>query len=190
MPSRLNQLTINELKQKFQNVDTCLFVDFTGLSGRKAAELRRHIHTACGGEARFTVIKTSLARQALAQLGSAGAVEGFLAGPTGIAYGADDPAVLARTLADWGKKEKLLPFKGGLLAGRPMPADAVAELAKIPPKPILMAHVIRTIAAPLSSLLAVAQGPIRKLLGLADALARKNAESGTAGQEPPGETTG
>jgi len=183
MPSRLNQLTVSEIKKEFLSVDTCVLVDFTGLGGRKAADLRHQLRAACGEGAAFTVLKTTLARRAFAELqGMAALAQGdaYLTGPTGIAYGADDPVVLARTLADWGKKEKTLKFKGGLLAGKPLAPDVVAQLAKIPPRPILLALVVGTIAAPLSGLLAVTQGPIRKFVGLVDALAKKKAEASAA----------
>jgi len=161
-----------------------LFVDFTGLTGRRAAELRRQLKTSCGKGAKIAVVKTTLAKKALSQFGNAddGALAELFTGPTAIAYGADDPVILAKTLVEWGKKEqKQLRLKGGLLDGRPLRATAVAALAKIPPKHVLIAQVIGTIAAPLTGLLGVAQGPIRQLLGLAEALAKKKqAESGSA----------
>jgi len=178
MPSRLNELVVKELTEKFGGVDTCVFVDFSGLSGRKAAELRNQIQSACGDNAAFTVVKTALAKRAFADNESMadlveGPLDGYLAGPTGVAYGADDPIVLVRTLAEWSKKEKLLEFKGGVLSGRPLPADAVAELAKIPPKPVLMGMVVGMAAAPLTSLLGLCQGLLRQIAGLADALAKQ-----------------
>ncbi|MFH1731114.1 MAG: 50S ribosomal protein L10 [Planctomycetota bacterium] len=178
MPSRLNQLVAKELSERFQDVDTCVFVDFTGLSGRKAAELRNQIQSACGAAAAFTVVKTSLARRALANNENMtellrGPVGECLSGPTGMAYGAADPVALVRTLAEWSKKESLLKFKGGVLSGRPLPADAVAELAKIPPKPVLMGQVVGMIAAPITSLLGLCQGLLRQIAGLADALAKQ-----------------
>ncbi len=185
MPSRLNKLMVEELAEKFRQVDTCIFVDFTGLTGRKAADLRHQLQATCGQAAAFTMVKASLAKRAFAQiegmaaLADDGLLDELTTGPTGIAYGSEDPVQAARTLPEWSKKERVLRFKGGLLAGRPLAAEAVAELAKIPPKHILMARVVGTIAAPLTSLLRVAQGPIRKLLGLADALAEQNARKET-----------
>lgn len=178
MPSRLNELVTKELSERFRDVDTCVFVDFTGLSGRKAAELRNQIRSACGDGAVFTVLKTSLARRALADNENMKELlespdDECLSGPTGMAYGADDPIVLVRTLAEWGKKENLLRFKGGVLAGRLLPADTVAELAKIPPKPILMGQVVGMIAAPITSLLGLCQGLLRQITGLAEALAKQ-----------------
>jgi len=181
MPSTLNKLVIEELSQKFQGIDSCIFVDFTGLGGRKAADLRNQLHATCGDDASFTVVKATLAKRALLNCGCVAETDATLdeclVGPTGIAYGADDPAQVARIVAEWGKKEKLLKFKGGLLSGRTLDADAVTALSKIPPKPVLMAQVVGTIAAPLTSLLGVAQGPIRKLLGLADAMVKAKNES-------------
>jgi large subunit ribosomal protein L10 len=181
MPSRLNTLMLEELTEKFRGVRDCVFVDFTGLDGRKAADLRNQLEKTCGEEAAFLVVKGALARRALVEGGSVlepdADLDAFFTGPTAVAYGPGDPVEVVRTIFDWGKKENLLRFKGGLLDGRPLAADAVGALALIPPKHILMAQVIGTIAAPLSGLLGVAQGTIRKLLGLADALVKKKSEA-------------
>ena len=182
MPSRLNELILKELGEKLHDLDTCVFVDFSGLGGRKAAELRNQLQAECGDDAAFTVVKAAIAKRAFADNESMaalldGPLSEYLAGPTAIAYGADDPVVLVRTLAEWGKKEQLLKFKGGVLSGRAMPAATVAELAKIPPKPVLMGQVVGTIAAPLTSLLGVCQGLLRQVAGLADALAKQKADS-------------
>ena len=183
MPRRLNELVVRELKETFGGVDTCFFMDFTGLSGRKASDLRRQLRTACGDQTALTIVKASLAKRALAELpalsGPTAPLEDYLEGPTAVAFGADDPVLLARTLADWSRKQNLLRFKGGVLAGRPLPAGAVAELARIPPKPILMGLVVATIAAPLTSLLGVAQAVIRQAIRLADVLAEQKAQPQT-----------
>jgi large subunit ribosomal protein L10 len=175
MPSRLKRLMEKELKEQFSGVETCFLVDFTGLSGRDAAEVRAALRRECGADAALTVVKTSMARRSFAELEplrplTEAADGGPLDGPTAIAHGADDPVALARALAEWGKKHKLLSFKGGVLAGHPLPAERVAALAEIPPKPVLMGQVVGVIAAPMTSLLGVCQGLLRQIVGLADAL--------------------
>jgi large subunit ribosomal protein L10 len=185
MPSRLNQLTIDELKKTFGSVDTCLFVDFTGLGGRRAADHRHQLRTACGAEAGFTIVKTTLAKQVFKQMEQVelpeAELDSYFAGPTAVAYGSTDPVALAKTVSEWGRKEqKQLRIKGGILEGRPLAPETVAELAKIPPRPILLGHVAGAIASPLTGFLAVLQAPLRKLTGLLEALSKKNAESAAA----------
>jgi large subunit ribosomal protein L10 len=182
MPSKLNTLVVQELKNEFSDTDTCIFVDFSGLSGRKTAELRSELRQQCGQNTKLKVVKTTLFQRALMQdpEGEAGPRPEALHGPTAVAYGADDPVVLARALADWAKKESLLPFKGGLLVGSQLSAERVGELAKIPPRAVLMGQVVGMIAAPLTSLLGVSQGVIRNLLGVVDALAKKREDGGSA----------
>lgn len=177
MPSRLNQLMVQELNKEFTGVDTCVFLDFTGLTGRKAADLRHQLKANCGPNAALSVVKTSLARRVFAQADAASPIAQFLSGPTAVAYGADDPVIMVRFLADWSKKQEVVRFKGGLLAGRPIPPDAVAQLATIPPRAVLLAQAVGTAAAPLSALLTVTQGLLRKMLGVVDALAAKKSQS-------------
>lgn len=178
MPSRLNQLTIQEILKTFDGVDTCMFVDFTGLDGRRTADLRRQLRQTCGKGTAFTVVKTSLAKHAFKQMNQfempEEALAKYLSGPTGIVFGADDPVVLAKALTEWGKKEKKpLNIKGGILDGKPLAAEAVVQLSKIPPRQVLLAKVAGAVAAPLTTFLAATQAPIRKLNGVLEALAKQ-----------------
>jgi large subunit ribosomal protein L10 len=177
MPSRLNQLVVSELTNKFADTDTVLFVNFSGLNGRKAAALRSKMREECGDGADVTVVKTSLLKRAFQDIEALHVEEEtldrLLEGPTAVAHGADDPVQLAKMLADWMEKEKVLEFKGGILAGRPLPADGVIALSKIPPKPVLLGQVVGSCAAPLTSMLGVCQGLLRQIVGLADALREK-----------------
>ncbi|MFW6159226.1 MAG: 50S ribosomal protein L10 [Planctomycetota bacterium] len=183
MPSRLNELMLDELKEQFADVDTCVFVDFSGLSGRQAVALRDQLRARCGERAVISVVKTSLARRAFAETEHLSAViDGEMAsvldGPTAVAYGADDPAVLAKAIAEWAKKEKLTTLKGGVLAGRPLPADAASRLAQIPPRPVLMGQVIGSAAGPLRAALGIARTMIRRAVSVVDALAKQKSEDG------------
>ncbi len=180
MPSRLNQLMVRELADRFRGVDTCVFLDFTRLNGRRATDLRDQLRSACGATTKIMVVKATLAQRALEVAGTVSDASLLRAGgPTAIAYGADDPVLLVRTLLDWSRKPGntgTLRLKGGVLAGRPLPANAVAELATIPPMPILMGQVVGAIAAPIAAMLGLGQGLLRQIVGLADALAKKKAE--------------
>jgi large subunit ribosomal protein L10 len=168
---------VEELRDQFADTQTALFVSFSGLSGRKAAGLRNQLRDECGDAADFTVVKTSLMKRALRDIEALHLedkdLNRLLDGPTAVAHGAEDPVQLAKLLADWMEKEKVLEFKGGILAGRPLPAERVIALSKIPPKPVLLGQVVGGCAAPLTSTLGVCQGLLRQIVGLADALRTK-----------------
>ncbi len=180
MPSRLNELMVKELAGRFSGVDTCVFLDFTGLNGRKASDLRDQLRTACGSAAKLLVVKATLAQRALETAGTVSDANVLRAGgPTAVACGADDPVLLVRTLSDWIRKPGnagTLRFKGGVLAGRPLSASSVVELAAIPPRPVLMGQVVGAIAAPIASMLGLGQGLLRQIVGLADALAKQKSQ--------------
>jgi large subunit ribosomal protein L10 len=184
MPSRLKELMVRDLKREFEGVDACVFVHFSGLSGRKAADLRHRLNAACGENAALSVVKTSMFRLAAADLDPLKPVAGddgasCLDGPTMVAFGADDPVQMVRTLADWNKQPGnagALSFKGAVLWGELLGPERVGDLAAIPPKPVLMGQVVGTIAAPLSGAVQVGARLLQKLVGVADALAKKTDE--------------
>ncbi|MFO7899128.1 MAG: 50S ribosomal protein L10 [Planctomycetota bacterium] len=188
MPSRLNELMLDELKEQFADVDTCVFVDFSGLSGRQAVALRDQLRARCGDRAVLSVVKTSLVRRAFAEIehlsaATEGEMAAVLDGPTAVAYGADDPAVLAKVIAEWAKKEKLTTLKGGVLAGRLLPAEAAGRLARIPPGPVLMGQVIGSAAGPLRAALGIARTMIRRAVSVVDALAKQKQEDEQSGED-------
>ncbi len=182
MPNRLNKLMLEEMKAKFAEIETCVFLDFTGLSGRQAAALRRQLRARCGEGAELSVVKTSLARRALAahediSPGVTEELAKILDGPTAMAYGADDPATLAKVIAEWAKKNDLMKLKGGMLDGRPLAAEAAGKLAELPTRQVLLGQAVGVGVAPLRAALGVASGMIRQVLTLADALAKKKEET-------------
>jgi large subunit ribosomal protein L10 len=65
-----------------------------------------------------------------------------------------------------------MEIKGALLGGKPMNAAQVASFSKLPPRDVLIAQVIGTIAAPLSNLVGVVEAlyadPIRTIGAVAD----------------------
>ena len=58
-----------------------------------------------------------------------------------------------------------------------LPQDAVKSLAKLPSREVLLAQVVGTIAAPLTSFVGVLNERIRSFLGVLQAIADKKKES-------------
>ena len=172
MPSVINELIVEELTEKFRDLEDALVVDYTGLTGTQSVALRDRLRE-CGG--RMMVVKNSLARLALARAQKEGLGE-LLVGPCALVYGAD-PVVLSKTLAEWGKKELPLKCRGAYLRGQVLDAKAAEALAALPPLEVLRAQVVGGIAAPLISFVGVLQAVVRNFVGVVKAIAEK-AEGG------------
>ena len=103
----------------------------------------------------------------------------LLSGPTAVTFCSDDPVAPAKALGDFMRTHPRLVVRGGLLQGATVDVDGVRALSALPPRDVLIAQVVGTMAAPLTGLVTVLQGTIS---GFARAL-QQIVESKTAAGE-------
>ncbi len=154
------QSTVEALGRDFAAHPVVFALDFRGLKVGEATELRRKIRAS---GARYRVIKNSLALRAMegtrvAPLGAQ------FQGMTGLAYTDADPVALAKVLNDFSKEVPALTYKGGMVAGKELSADAFQELASLPGKDELLAKLLYVLGAPIQNLLGVFQASARDLI--------------------------
>ena len=86
-------------------------------------------------------------------------------GPTAVAFGYDDPAAAAKTLADYARANaNSFSIRGAVMGdGDPMGADGVNRLATLPPRPQLIATLLAQMQAPMSRLVGALNSPLQGL---------------------------
>ena len=131
--------------------------------------------------ARFAVVKNTLTRRA-AEAAGAEALLALLEGPSAIAFlEADgDPVAVAKALADAARTTRILAVRGGVLEGKPMSAEDVDSLARMPPAEVLRAQLVGAVAGPLTAVVGIFNAPLRDLVGVLDARIRQLEEQGGA----------
>lgn len=108
----------------------------TGYRGLTVAELGG-LRSALRGDARFRVVKNTLANIAARQ---AGLGDLGLSGPTAVAFVHGDTAGAARSLRDFARTHPALVVKGGILGGDLVDAGTVGRLAGTEPRDVLLAR--------------------------------------------------
>jgi len=158
---------VAELTERLRAVETLIVTDYRGLSVKEIDELRTKL---LEHGARFVVVKNSLTRRA-AEAAGAEQVLALLEGPTAIAFlEADgDPVAVAKAISDTARATRVLTVRGGVMQGRVIGADAVEELAKLPPIDVLRAQVLGAVTAPVQAIAALLTAPLRELYGLLQA---------------------
>ncbi|HZR90821.1 MAG TPA: 50S ribosomal protein L10 [Gaiellaceae bacterium] len=158
---------VAELTERLRAVETLIVTDYRGLSVKEIDELRTKL---LEHGARFVVVKNSLTRRA-AEAAGAEQVLALLEGPTAIAFlEADgDPVAVAKAISDTARLTRVLTVRGGVMQGRVIGADAVEELAKLPPIDALRAQVLGAVTAPVQAIAALLTAPLRELHGLLQA---------------------
>jgi large subunit ribosomal protein L10 len=158
---------IAEIAHHIDESDAIFAVDYRGISVAQVAELRTRLREA---DATFKVVKNSLTERAADQVG-AQTLKELLAGPTALTFVRGDAAVAAKAVADFGRANQLLPFKGGLMEGAALDVEQIRSLSRLPSREVLYGQLVGVVASPITGLvrtlgalvggLAVALGQVR-----------------------------
>ena len=141
---------VDALATKLQGSTAAVFVDYKGITVAQDTELRNKFREA-GVE--YTVVKNTLTRFAANKAGY-NHFDEMLNGTTSLATTTGDPIAPARIVCEFAKKNKLktLTIKGGVVEGSVLSADQLNGFGELPSKNALVASVLGTFLAPISSL--------------------------------------
>ena len=161
MPTQEKVDRVAELQELLERSTITFGADYTRTSVNQMTELRRAMR-ANGID--FTIVKNTLMYLAAEQAGKP-QVKEIVQGPTAVAFGYDDPAAAAKTIADYARANaNSFSIRGAVMGdGDPMGADGVNRLATLPPKPQLIATLLAQMQAPMSRLVGALNSPLQGL---------------------------
>ena len=128
---------IGELAEKFQTASALYLTDFTGIDVERMQNLRTQFRE---GGSEYRVVKNTLAKRALQNAGFSDEVQQCFEGPTGIAFGYDDPVSPAKVITEFMKKRRNESFsvKACILDKQIYASNKISEIAKMPNKEQLL----------------------------------------------------
>ena len=140
---------VDTLTGKIKEATSVVFVDYKGITVAQDTELRKMFRDA---DVEYTVVKNTLTRFAAKNVGYD--FDEVLNGTTAMASTTGDPIAPARIVCEFAKKNKLktLSIKGGVVEGSVLSADDLNSFGELPSKNALVASVLGTFLAPISSL--------------------------------------
>ena len=139
---------VEALTGKIQEATSVVFVDYKGINVAQDTELRKQFREA-GVE--YTVVKNTLTNFAAKNVGYD--FSEVLNGTTAMASTTGDPIAPARIVCEFAKKNKLtMNIKGGVVEGSVLSAEQLTGFSELPSKNALVASVLGTFLAPISSL--------------------------------------
>ena len=140
---------VEALTGKIKEATSVVFVDYKGITVAQDTELRKAFRDA---DVEYTVVKNTLTRFATKNIGYD--FDEVLNGTTAMASTTGDPIATARIVCEFAKKNKLktLTIKGGVVEGSVLSADQLNGFGELPSKNALVASVLGTFLAPISSL--------------------------------------
>lgn len=167
---------IAEVQQLLSDRENLFVSDYRGLTVAELAELRGKLRES---GASFKIVKNTLGGIAADKAGRE-PVKDLLTGPTAVTFCGDDLVGAAKALADFAKTHPQLVVRGGVLDASRVDADGVKAIASLPPRDVLIAQVVGTMAAPMTGLVTVLQGTISGFVRALDQVAQQRAAAGEA----------
>ena len=143
------QAVVASMVEKLKNAHAGVLVDYKGITVAEDTALRAELRAA-GVE--YSVVKNTLTNFATKNAGYD--FSKVLNGTTAMASTTGDPIAPARIVCEFAKKNKLktLSIKGGIVEGSVLSADQLNGFGELPSKNALVASVLGTFLAPISSL--------------------------------------
>ncbi len=169
MPTAEKERLVAEVEQQAREAAGFYLLSFSGLSVSEMNALRGE---ALKAGARLQVVKNRLLRLALGEELSR-ALEAQLTGPTMIAYCATDPIGPAQALAKFASEHPGLALKAGYVEGKVLSAAEAAQVAALPPKPMILAEALGAVSAPLQGLVGVVSAALAELVYVMEAAIEK-----------------
>ena len=144
-----NKTVVDALSAKIQNATSAVFVDYKGITVAQDTELRNQFRAA---NVEYSVVKNTLTRFAANKAGY-NQFDELLNGTTSLATTTGDPIAPARIVCEFAKKNKnVLKIKGGFVEGSVLSVEQLQGFGELPSKDALIAQVLGTFLAPISSL--------------------------------------
>ena len=166
---------VKDLKERLQDAKAIVLVDYKGINIEEVNQLRNRFRAE---KVDYLVQKNTLVKIALNDLGIT-SLDEYLVGPTALAICKSDEVAPARVVIKFLKEvmeDKPFPtFKAGFVSGDLFDANQMMVLAKLPSRDELLAKLLGSAQAPISRLLGVTQGIIRKFVYAVDAVAKSKA---------------
>ncbi len=148
-PNQENKVKlVAEIKEKLQNANSVLFVDYSGLKVSEDTELRKAFRE---NGVEYKVYKNRLMLRALEEAGFTGFDPKEFEGTTAVAFSTDEVAP-ARVFCQKQKAFNKMDVKFGYVNGELFGKEQIISLSKIPSKEVLIAMLLGTLNAPVSAL--------------------------------------
>ena len=174
MPRPDKVKAVEELKGKFTEAKSVLLTDFTGLNVEEISELRNKLRES---SVEYRIVKNTLTKLSVEELGMK-EIADFFEGPTAIAFGMDDPVASAKIISEFAKKSNKPQVKAYYLDGQLFQGEQINQLAKLPDKKVLLAQLVGTISAPVSSFVFLLQNLLQQTVYVLNAIKEKKEQEG------------
>ena len=173
MPTLEKLKALQETSERIAGVRGIYLADLSGMSVGKVSLLRKK----CREQAvQVKVVKNTILKRAFHARGIT-ELDDHLVGPTGLVFSRADEMVPARILIAFAKEHETPRIKAAVVDGRLFDRKAIATLAALPGRDVLLSQLLSTFIAPMTEFLAALDATLRLPATMADVLERERSKT-------------
>lgn len=165
----LKRTVVEKIVEDLQNSCTGVIVSYKGITVEADTKLRKELREK---GVKYSVIKNTMLKRATA-LANLDIPEDVFKGSTALAICHDDYIAPAKILYNFAKENDFYEIKAGFIDGKFASVEQIKELAKLPPREVLVAKALGGIQAPITGFAGVLNGVLRGLVVALNAVAQK-----------------
>ena len=169
MPTPQKEQILRATSERIAGVRGVYLADLSGMTVEKVSLLRKKCREQ---QVQVHVVKNTLLKRALNQNGIQ-ALDVYLVGPTGLIYSAGNEMAPAKILSDFAKEHEKPRIKAAVVDGRLFDDQAIAVLATLPSREVLLSQLLSTFIAPMTQFLAAIDATLRLPAVMAEVLERE-----------------
>jgi large subunit ribosomal protein L10 len=158
---------VGDIRETIDSAEYVLFADYGGMTMEQFHDLRGRLRK---NDARVKVVKNAFMRVVAEEKKWA---LGELQGSTAMVAGQGDVSAVAKLLKDFAKETNKGEVKSGVMGEAILSADDVKAIAELPPREVLLAILLGTMAAPMSQLVGVMNQKLASIVYVLKAAADK-----------------
>lgn len=161
-----------ELTEKLSKSKAVVFTEYKGLTVAQIADLRKTLKEA-GAE--YKVFKNTMV--SIAAKGTAyESARDVLTGPTGLAFGYDDPVAAAKKVLEFAGKNDKFKVKSGVIDGKLYSTDEIKAISKLPSKMVLLSMLAGAFQAPAAKLVGALNATVAQFAYALEAAKNKKSQ--------------
>lgn len=173
MPNKKNIETVAALKESMGSCAGLVFFDYRGVTVSQLTDLRRELAKTSSS---MKICKNSLVDIALKDLGREVKDEMFI-NPTAVVFAKEDMPSAAKVISEAAKKNDKIKIKGGYMGEDLLDPANVQVVANIPPREVLLSHLVTALESPISSFANSLQSLISELAYVLDSVEEEKKKS-------------
>lgn len=159
MPTEKKIEQVKQVKEYLKSNPNIILTDYRGLSVSQIRQIRNKLREK---NIAYKVVKNRLMKIAVQDVGITEIIP-MLDGPVATAFNIDEAADAAKAISGFTSEFSDFEIKGGFLDGQLLTSSQIKQLSKLPGREQLVAQLLGTLLAPVSSLARVINAPVQSL---------------------------